>query len=161
MGFIVDTNVPIVANGNSTQASPQCVIVCVEKLREIQQQYILVLDADWLIIKEYMANLSSKGQPGVGDAFLKWVLTNRLNPARCQLIKITPTHSGSFEEFPQDAALSGFDLSDRKFVAVALTHHEKPPIINAADSDWKNFETALATHGVKMEFLCPELMPQP
>ncbi|MBD1895773.1 hypothetical protein [Coleofasciculus sp. FACHB-129] len=161
MHVIVDTNVPIVANGHSNQASPHCVIICVEKLREIQQQHILVLDKDWLIIKEYMKNLSSKGQPGVGDAFLKWILTNQLNSNRCQLVQITPTNNGSFQEFPQDAALSGFDLSDRKFVVVALAHPDKPPILNAVDSDWRNFEAALASCGVRVEFLCPELKPRP
>lgn len=156
MPLIVDTNVPIVANEKSDQASPQCVIACVQKLREIQNQHIIVLDNNWLIIQEYKNKLSQTGQPGVGDAFLKWVLINYANPERCQKVQITPTTENSFKEFPDDPALSNFDLSDRKFVAVALAHPEKPPILNAVDSDWKNSETALAAFGVRVEFLCPE-----
>ena len=156
MPWVVDTNVPIVANGKSNQASPHCVIACVQKLLEIQKQHIIVLDNNWLIIKEYKNKLSQTGQPGVGDAFLKWVLTNHANPQRCQKVQITPTTENSFEEFPDDPTLLKFDLSDRKFVAVALAHPEKPPILNATDSDWKHFETALAAFGVRVEFLCPE-----
>ena len=55
-----------------------------------------------LIISEYKNKLSQTGQPGIGDAFLKWVLTNQANPNRCQTAKITETGIDSFEEFPQD-----------------------------------------------------------
>jgi hypothetical protein len=45
MYVIVDTNVAIVANNNeSPQASPDCVINCVRRLRQIQKNEILVLD---------------------------------------------------------------------------------------------------------------------
>lgn len=161
MYFIVDTNVPIVANRKTPQASPQCVLVCVKKLQEIMtpQQHILVLDNKWLIITEYKNKLSPTGQPGVGDAFLKWVLTNQNNPSRCQLVEITPTEDKNFKEFPEDESLLKFDLSDRKFVAVALVHPEHPPILNASDSDWSHFKTDLAAYGVQVIFLCPELMP--
>jgi hypothetical protein len=155
--FIVDTNVPRVANRKSNQASPACVLNCANKLREIQEQHIIVLDDKWLIIKEYRHQLSDTGQPGLGDAFFKWVLTNQANPQRCQQVKITPTTENSFEEFPEDESLADFDKSDRKFVAVALTHPEKPPILNAVDSDWKNFEIALNNIGITIIFLCPEL----
>jgi len=161
MLLIVDTNVPIVANGKSSQASPQCVINCVRKIYEIQAQHQILVDDGWLIINEYRNKLSSKGQPGVGDAFLKWVLTNQRNPQRCQFLKITPMSEESFEEFPKDASLAGFDVSDRKFVALALAHPDKPPILNAVDSDWRNFETALNQFGVQVEFLCPELTVRP
>lgn len=160
MHVIVDTNVLIVANHKSPQASPQCVLACVRQLQQIQKQDILVLDNLWLIIKEYKANVSDKGQPGVGDAFLKWILTNLKNSKHCQLVSITALDSNysNFQEFPQDPALEKFDLSDRKFVAVALTHPDKPPIFNAVDSDWKIFESVLLKFGVKVEFLCPEVL---
>ena len=161
MYVIVDTNRPVVANGRSSQASPQCVINCLRRLREIQQGQILVLDDGWLIVKEYMKNLSSTGQPGVGDAFLKWVLTNIGNPQRCQLVPITEISENNFQEFPQDPALADLYLSDRKFVALALAHPEKPPILNAVDSDWRNFHDRLSTHGVRVKFLCSELISSP
>ncbi|MEZ4861649.1 MAG: hypothetical protein R3C14_10090 [Caldilineaceae bacterium] len=69
---IVDTNVPIVANRQSPQASTQCVLQCVKTLQEVTQTGILVLDDSWRIIDEYKRNLHQTGQPGVGDAFCKW-----------------------------------------------------------------------------------------
>ncbi len=132
-------------------------------MSEIQTQHTLVLDNQWLIIQEYMANLRSGGQPGVGDAFLKWVLTNRANPQRCELAPITPLPNPPepqmFNEFPhEDETLSRFDPSDRKFVAVALAHSEHPPILNAVDTDWRDYQQHLTKYGVQIEFLCPDVM---
>jgi len=60
-----------------------------------------------------------------------------------------------FEEFPADQALEDdFDPDDRKFVAVANAHPEKPPILEAADSKWLGWEAKLALHGIRLEFLC-------
>jgi hypothetical protein len=162
MDFIVDTNVLIVANGNlSPQASPQCVKNCVNYLRKIQENENnrIVLDDQWLIIKEYNNKVSSTGQPGVGDAFLKWVLTNQRNRKRCYFVPITPRGENTFEEFPQDSALANFDPSDRKFVVVALVHPEKPPILNAVDSDWKDYHQILASFGIIVKFICEETAP--
>ncbi len=164
MRLIVDTNVPVVANGASAspQAGPKCVRACVSKVREIQLQHILILDDGWHILREYMRELASSGQPGVGDAFLKWVLTNRANPQRCEIVHITPRNGridpATFAEFPEDDALAGFDRSDRKFVAASVSHPERPPILNAVDNDWWDYRMALERHGVRVEFLCPEVM---
>jgi len=157
--YVVDTNVAIVANEKSEQASTDCKLSCINKIKEFNNnQHILVLDNLWLIISEYKNKLSQIGEPGIGDAFLKWVLTNQANPNRCQTVKITKTGIDSFEEFPQDREdLEEFDRSDRKFVAVALAHPHKPTILNAVDSDWKNFELSLKKIGINLEFLCPEL----
>lgn len=161
MRVIVDTNVPVVANGSSDQASPDCVLNCVQYLRRVTQEGRIVLDNQWRILREYMKNLQSTGQPGVGDAFLKWVLVNRANPERCILIPITPLNPDhpnetDFAEFPDDPALERFDPSDRKFVAVACAHPDHPPILQAADHKWWAFQDILASHGVIIEFLCEE-----
>ena len=80
----------------------------------------IVLDEGNRILSEYGVNLRSDGQPGVGDAFLKWVYTYQWNSKRCDRVRITPTEDGSsFAEFPHDRELTGFDLSDRMFVAAA------------------------------------------
>jgi hypothetical protein len=157
MRAVVDTNVPVVANGNSEQASPRCVRTCAIQLRELMEGGKLVLDARWLILKEYMANLKSSGQPGNGDAFLKWVLTNHKNPDRCELVSITPIGDEftDFEEFPRRPNLTGFHGDDRKFVAVAMAHPEHPVILEAVDTEWWKLRDALSAAGVKVEFLCP------
>lgn len=101
--------------------------------------------------------MRSDGQPGEGDAFLKWVLTNQANPQRCEHVHINPTENGNnFAEFPEDPDLKAFDPSDRKFVAVALSHPDSPPILNAVDSDWWLFRDAFTRNGVHVEFLCPQ-----
>ncbi len=163
MIVVVDTNVPIAANGGSEQASPDCVLACVQHIEQITREGMLVLDDRWYIIREYMHRLHSSGQPGVGDAFLRWVLINQANPARCDLVKITPVdvnnpNGTDFAEFPNDPALGKFDRDDRKFVAVAIAHPEHPPILEAVDFKWWNFKDVLYTHSVMIEFLCKEEM---
>ena len=157
---VVDTNVPVVANGNSAQASPRCVQTCVVRLRKLTESGRVVIDDKWLILKEYMANLRSAGQPGNGDAFLKWVLTNYRNPERCELVSITPTDGEpvDFEEFPASTALRDFHADDRKFVAVSMAHPERPPILQAVDVEWWQLRTAFNEAGVRVDFLCEDDM---
>lgn len=157
MKVIVDTNVPVVANKAAPQASLECVTRCVQRLREVQRADTLVIDDGWHILREYMNNLRSEGQPGAGDTFLKWVLTHRNNPLRCEQVSITP-RNGSFAEFPDDPTLARFDSADHKFVAVALVHPDHPPILNAVDTDWRDYGEALSKHGIQIQLLCPEMM---
>jgi hypothetical protein len=74
----------------------------------------------------------------------------------CDQVKITPRKSGhtDFQEFPQLAALNNFDPQDRKFVAVANAHPEKPPILQATDSKWLEWEQSLHQCGIQLEILC-------
>ena len=153
---VVDTNVVVVANALSEQASEDCVAICAERLEEIMRDEVkLVLDDDWQILGEYAQNLHSTGND-VGDRFLRWVLRNWRNPERCDLIHITPVDGSEneFEEFPDDPALDDFDPDDRKFIAVAVAHPEKSPILQAVDSQWWNFRDAFRRNGVTVEFIC-------
>jgi hypothetical protein len=68
-------------------------------------------------------------------------------------IEVVKDGDGNYDAFPQDKDLEKFDLSDRKFVAVAITSAQNPEIVNAVDSDWKNHQTALEKY-VKLKFLC-------
>ena len=68
---VADTNVAVVANALSEQASEDCVEICAEKLEEIMRGEVkLVLDDDWQILGEYAQNLHSTGTD-VGDRFLR------------------------------------------------------------------------------------------
>jgi hypothetical protein len=154
---IVDTNVAVVANRSAQQASSDCVITCVRRLQYVMtDNERLVLDGSWKILNEYKTHLRSEGQPGIGDAFLKWVLTNWTNPHRCDLVTINQTgHDQTiFDEFPADPDLVGFDPSDRKFVAVARAHPENPTILQAVDSGWWRFRDALHNNHVAVDFIC-------
>ena len=169
MTVIVDTNVPLVANGFFCKASKDCVEICVDRLEQITKGEIKLaldycaLDGQRYIIGEYRNQLNPSGQPGVGDAFLKWVETNWANPDLCDLVEITFIGGGgkiNFAEFPKDPALAKFDDDDRKFVAVACAHPDKPPILQAVDSKWLCFHAALQQHGVSVEELCPQDVQQ-
>lgn len=164
MKAVIDTNVLIAANGRDCpQVTPQCQLSASKYLNNFLKEGMIVVDDKWLILKEYQNKVNPKGQPGIGDAFLKWVLTNRANPKCCQQIAITPKND-NFQEFPDDASLTTFDPSDRKFVVVALRCPDRPPIINAVDSDWAEFYQALTQLGLTIKFLCPDIvsaMPNP
>ena len=159
MMVIVDTNVAVVANGKSEQASEECVDTCIGRLEQIiRGETKLVLDAHWIILDEYSRNLNSSGKPGTGDRFLVWCLRNWTIPEQCELVSVTSIENleTEFKEFPDDPALENFDPDDRKFIAVALTHSEKPPILQAVDSQWWDFRDALSRHGVTVEFICED-----
>jgi hypothetical protein len=162
MRAIIDTNVLIAANGRDCpQVTPQCRLSSSQYLRNFQNQGIIVIDNRWLILNEYKHKVNQTGQPGIGDAFLKWVLTNQANFKRCEQVVINPLKDSSFAEFPDDPELEKFDQSDRKFVAVALASIDRPPIINAVDSDWLEFYEPLVKNGIKIQFLCPDIVTPP
>ena len=112
-----------------------------------------------LIFQEYEHYFSYSGQPGPGDAFFVWLHRNQYIPQHCRIIPVTLHPERGFAEFPVDPALASFDPGDRKFVAVAIASGTAPEILNATDTDWWNDLAALQRHGVRVTFLCPELMP--
>lgn len=152
---VIDTNVAMVANGEAEQAGSQCQENCITALEQIFQGKTILLDAGYLIMEEYLSNLNLSGQPGAGDRFFKQLWQN---PQHCRVVAITPHPERGFVEFPDDAALAGFDRSDRKFVAVAVASGANPPVWNASDTDWWQHRDALEKHGVAVHFICPELM---
>ena len=119
--YVVDTNVAVVANGRDTHAGVQCQLECVWRLRALEQRGVVVLDQLGLIFEEYRRHLWPSGQPGVGDAFLRYLFDYQYDADRCELVQITPMADDArgFEEFPDDQALDAFDPDDRKFVAAA------------------------------------------
>jgi len=156
--LVIDTNVPLVANGMHPPASLDCIRACTQVLSEARLGVIRI-DDDGLILSEYRHHLSHHGEPGIGDAFFKWLWDNQANPLYCQKIPITYDEAGGreFLEFPDDPDLQSFDRSDRKFVAVAIASGANPSIINASDTDWHIFRVALGRY-VTVRFICPELM---
>ena len=143
---IVDTNVILVAKGMAAQASPACVLTCIERLeRIVEGSERVVIDDNWEILAEYSDyEDDSTTAARTGWGFLEWFMRNRENPAQCVQVHITPSEDGiGFEEFPTDPALSDFDPSDKKFIAVAVVyenvHRQKVPILQAVDSNWYGF----------------------
>ena len=155
---VVDTNVLVAANGRETHADEACQLTCIEALEKIVANGVVALDSLGLILNEYMKHCSFKGEPGVGDMFFKHTHDNQHNQAKCSLISITnlPDQPDNFLQFPNNPALNGFDPSDRKFVAISAACPRHPPICNATDSDWAEFESALTQEGITVEQLCPQ-----
>jgi hypothetical protein len=154
---VIDTNVIIVANGKSTQADIKCVRACIESLNQIHKEGMVVLDDGMRILDEYRRNLSLSGQHGLGDAFFKWVWDNQANEKCCERVTIhfKGISGEDYLEFPSDKELKGFDRSDRKFVAVAISSKHKPEILNAVDHDWWQYKSQLEKHNIRIKFLCP------
>jgi len=157
---LVDTNVPKTAN-LATQPDPAsdvpdcCVLACIEAIEHVIRKRALVMDAGDEIFDEYRQQLSMRGQPGVGDRFMKWVHDHRWSFSNSDRVVITK-NGDSYDEFPDHDGLKEFDKSDRKFVAVANAHSEKPPILQATDSKWWGWKEALEEVGITVHFLCPE-----
>ena len=157
---VVDTNVAVVSNGETEQAGADCEESCVAVLRQSMEHGRFLLDESDLILEEYRKRLSPSGQPGLGDAFFRFVWENQADERHCRKVKITPNDERGFDEFPDDPSLAGFDTDDRKFAAVAIAAGSAPKILNASDTDWWNHRHELRRHGVEIEFLCQDLMEQ-
>ncbi len=150
---VIDTNVTIVANGNSQHASIDCELACIEFLENYQSLHI-ALDHGGLIMDEYSHHLSYAGQPNIGDAFFKYLHDNQYNPdGNIYLHRITANNNENqgFDELPVDV---NFDPSDRKFLAVAVVANAD--VINATDADWDENSELLEQLNVDVVQLCPE-----
>ncbi len=151
---VVDTNVINVANNDHSEASPECVIECVNRLQRLMRNGSIVVDDAYRIVNEYQNKTSPKTGKGAGDVFLKWVLTHMASPNRVQLVTLTEISEDHFAEFPVPSLEAAFDRSDRKFAAVANAHPDKPPIWQAVDCKWLDWWPQLHAAKVKVEFLC-------
>lgn len=153
---IVDTNVILVANQQHADISDECLFNCIKHLENIKTSGHIVIDANFLILREYQKKINTKQGAGIGDVFVKWILQNSANPLRCTQLVLQAYSEHEFAEFPDDPDLQNFDPPDRKFVAVAAAHPKKPPILQAADCKWLDWEPALDRHGISVKFICEE-----
>ena len=158
---LVDTNVPIVANYATQSALPtdvplHCMMACVQAIKHITTNGSVVLDAGGEILAEYNRHLSRSGQGGQGDKFFKWLHNNSGYSHKVQWIPTTKLEDNTYAEFPDHPDLTEFDPSDRKFVATANAHPDKPPILQAVDHKWWGWRTALSEEGISVHFLCED-----
>lgn len=153
---VIDTNVLLTASQRHQGVSPNCIQACVNRLRRVRDTERVVIDDGFRILREYQNKLDHSRGKGVGEAFLKWLLQNRSNPRRVQQVKLTERGADEYVEFPDPALAAEFDPPDRKFVAVAHCHPDKPPVLQATDSKWLRWHAQLRRHGIRVEFLCPD-----
>ncbi len=152
--FVVDTNVPIVANNRSRSNGPRPTMDCVEAailfLVALLRDGTACLDADGEIQREYHKHLRSKGEPGVGDRFYLAILNSA--PNRVERFQLARRDDGEYADLPQSLIDANFDHADRKFVALAS--RARATIANATDSDWIIHGVELSACGIDVKFLC-------
>lgn len=154
MKVVIDTNVLLVANGKHQDVSAECQKKCIKWLNKIQRHGVVVIDDGYRILGEYLHKTKPNQSKGVGDTFLKVLLQRQANSKHVEIVKITENSTNKFDEFPDSGLHDAFDPPDRKFVAVANAHAEKPPILQAADCKWLDWWKTLDQHGIKVEFIC-------
>lgn len=101
---VIDTNVPVVANGGH-ECGPSCQLEAIGVIRGVTKRGGLILDSGGRIFTEYQAYLSFSGQPGVGDEFFRWVHDYQWRDEYCTRVTLTPTAADpeDFVEFPSSA----------------------------------------------------------
>lgn len=156
MHVVVDTNVILVANGSHQEASPECVIECIDRLQQLVKTGKVVIDDAYRILNEYQKKTSPFKGPRVGDTFVKWVLNNQANTKHVEQVTLSEAQPELFDEFPDPGLQPAVDASDRKFLATAGAHAMRPSVWQATDTKWLDWWQALKAAGITIEFLCPD-----
>lgn len=153
MKAVIDTNVLLVANGQHSNVSTDCVTECVKRLQLIQKVGTTVIDDGFRNLGEYQNKTSLNPPKGVGDVFLKWLL-RQSGSAQVEQVTLNESAENCFIEFPDPELEPLFDAPDRMFAAVAHAHPEKPTIWQASDCKWLDWWPALKDKGINVDFLC-------
>ena len=152
--YIVDTNVPLIAQDHAHML-PSCGEACSKFMQELfAGNYTLVLDEDDHILSEYKGRMAQSTQNTFGKQFLIWIYTNQWDVNKVKKVTISHTGAGNYNEVPQSLIDCEFDISDRKFVAVAVANNFSAPIVQSADSKWIGWLPTLVVERVIVHFLC-------
>lgn len=156
---VVDTNVVAIAGGMNSVAGDECRLASAVALQAVMAPGgHLFLDASGLILDEYLGAVGTT-QPEAGGAFVKWVLQNLWVASAVTHVPITPRAGGTgFQELNPPAGGTAYDPSDEKFLAVSAAHPEHPPVLQAFDSKWWGWQASLEASGVRVHFLCPDVI---
>jgi|SRR5579885_593762 len=147
---VIDANVPIVANGRGTNATPTCQLNAILRLRDILSDGQIVIDDAGEMIEEYKRYCEPRGQPGVGDRFFREILMNYNE--KVLRVRLDKDEHGNYVDFPNVPELANFDADDIKFAAAA--RKTQTPVLNATDSDWLDYINPLVANGIHVEFVC-------
>src|SRR5690606_27133245 len=138
-------------------ATGDCALKSGRALAQVMAKGHVYVDDGGRIVEEYRKNLRASGQPGPGDAFLKWLLTHEWSGQRVTRVHITsmPNDDEDFKELPQAPEGMLYDRSDRKFLAVSAAHPDRPAVLQSFDSKWWGWKRPLLREGIRLHFLCP------
>ena len=152
MEVIIDSNVAVIANRQNNDVQLECQDACIDFIIEAKTKCVVLIDNNDEIRSEY-AGILKEGRPyELGTLFLIHLYQNQWNPKKVRLVELDKTPLGDFVDFPTTADLSTFDMSDRKFAALAKK--TGVPVTNATDSDWATSVVHLANNGITVNFLC-------
>lgn len=152
--FILDTNVPLIAENNN-HLSLSCKEKCINIIELLfANSYQLVIDSDYILLSEYMSQIKGNSQFNFANRFLKWVLTNQANETLVKTVKINKIAEFEFAEISSEIKDIQIDKSDLKFIAVSVANNYQAPIIQASDSKWLKWEDQLLSAGVATSFPC-------
>jgi len=144
--YVIDANVPIVANGRDTHPTIEEQLKSAKFLRDVMTTGVVLEDEEDLALSEYKAYLDFSGQPGMGDEFIAWFIRERWNGRLVERVE-SPAGTSILSLLP--ASLSGFDPSDHKWICIYMKG-DADRIVNASDSDWAEAQTALAAEGIQV-----------
>ncbi len=151
---IIDANVMILA-GTPVRSIPNDMLYCYEKCVDYIEQFMddnngVFLDAQGEILKEYENSFRNNEYPNMSTEFLKWALVH------AEFVALNEIEPNVYIPYPDNAKLKGFDPSDRKYIALAYKHPQKPDIIEGTDSKWWGIKQELADNGITLVFIDEE-----
>lgn len=159
--FVIDTNVFVVASAIDHKAGVNCVEGCINFLEKLDKLNSVIL-IDWYFdknTKSYESNILNEYQSNITSQDFAYLFVRKIfdyDPQFERVEALFDENLSSYLDFPDDTQLEKFDVSDRKFVAVAIASRKNPEIVNAVDSDWIEFEGVLNQY-VRLKFLCKKL----
>jgi hypothetical protein len=148
---IIDTNVVVIANGQTPDVVSSCAENCRHLIAEMAERR-LIIDAEGEVFKEYLGAIQRDRPYGLGARFVIDLINRQFDDMRCLRIELVRNATGRYLDFPDDPRLQNFDASDMKFAA--LSRRSEMPVSTATDSDWVNFRGPLEENGVTVDFLC-------
>lgn len=158
--YIVDTNVWAAAAGYA-ECDEACMLACLEFLEMLRETSAsIVIDCEETppgnsVLGELKRNLRE------GDYAHDLLWRHFFNRGLIKPIALQYDDEGAvipggitIRQVEPDGSLSPFDPSDRKWIALYVTHGATPPIHNATDSDWEKARVDLTANNVKVHQLC-------
>jgi hypothetical protein len=159
---IVDTNVFLgvaqiekITNENQLRCALECVKV-LNGIKDNPKKKIVVDMNSETKKSDILSEYCHKLNPYNGKSLAEIVLKLLHDENRIVYRKITPQHDNDYVEFPHNRNLSGFDVSDKKFVATSCSQTPHYPIIQSMDGKWWKWSKPLKEHCVDILFTNPD-----
>ena len=155
--YIIDANVILLA-GTSVKDIPRDQLVCAKKCLDFIKRFMenpkasLVLDAEGRILREYRGAYMLGSSPNMATIFSIWVHQHMPKNAE-DFVSLKEIKEHEFVNYPESEKLKTFDPPDRKYIALAYSHKERLPIVEASDSKWWGIKEDLQKNGIEILFI--------